>query len=203
MNQVPWSLVEQFKKERILTLAKLIIDIRSKVIDRHDPELGDTRLSLGIRAYECCRTNIIKKSEDGAFPWLSVPTPEGRFTFAIDGIPVRFSRNDPDYLPDRKLIHSDEAEAQYELFKTDNQYIPLHWFLIIDTAYDLPAQNFYFVGYSDTNEIISKWEVPIDETLTVLGTVDEQKPQPVEVPPAKGKLKLVPKDIRNQTEDGK
>ncbi|PCJ47667.1 MAG: hypothetical protein COA74_11060 [Gammaproteobacteria bacterium] len=191
MLEEPWSLAPQLEKERLQKIASLLIQVRGEVIDRHEPEIGDTRLSLGMRAYECCRSRIIYKYNEGEWPWLSILTFQGRFTFAIDGVPVRFSRNDPKHLPDRKLIPSQEGSIQMSMFEGHNEYSALRWFLVIDTPYDLPVEHAFFIGYSEHNEIICKWEIPLVDTVPVVGAVHDNKPQAVNVPPAKAKLKLV------------
>jgi hypothetical protein len=189
MHDEPWQLAPQLKKEYIQQLASLLVEIRGEVIDRHEPELGDTRLSLGMRAYECCRSQIINKSIGGEWPWLSILTSTGRFTFAIGGVPVRFTRNEPHNLPDRKLILSPEAGEQIKLFEDDNKYSQLRWFLVIDSAYDSPVENAYFVGYSSMNEVVCKWQIPLSDPIPLVSGVDQSEPQPVSVPAAKAKLK--------------
>ncbi len=168
--------------ERIILLAEFFALVRGEVIDRHDEEtLGDTRLGLGMRAYECCRSRLISQSETGVWPWLSILTPEKRFTFCIGNIPVRFVRNSPESLPNKKLIRSDEAVEQLDLFSDDLPQSPIHWFLVIDTYYLNAADSIYFIGYSDANEIICKWEVPLQDTVTLMSDVNSTLPQAVEV----------------------
>lgn len=191
MHEEPWQLAPQLQKERLLQLAHLLVQVRGEVIDRHEPEIGDTRLSLGMRAYECCRSQIIFKYYEGVWPWLSILTEQGRFTFAVGGVPVRFSRNDPNHLPDRKLIPSREGFEQMKMFESQNDFSHLRWFLVIDTPYDTPVESAFFIGYSETNEIVCKWDIPIADQVPVLSEVDDKKPQAVKVPPAKPKLKIV------------
>lgn len=193
MHQEPWLLAPQLQKDYIQHIAQLLVQVRGEVIDRHEPELGDTRLSLGMRAYECCRSRIKFKDADGDWAWLSIVTDEGRFTFAIDGIPVRFSRNDPNSLPDRKLIPSEEGYEQMCLFESSNDYALLRWFFVIDSPYDIPVEHAYLVGYTEFNEIKCKWEIPLSDQVPVMSDVDKVKPQAVKVKPAKAKLKLVTK----------
>ncbi len=196
MQHEPWELVPELKKEHLESLANLLVLVRGEVIDRHEPELGDTRLSLGIRAYECCRTRIILNHGATDFPWLSIINSTGRFTFAINGVPVRFSRNAPNALPDRKLIRSAEAESQMELFAQEGpSYTEVHWFLVIDSPYDTPVENAYFVGYDETNKIVCKWEIPVSDHVLALGDVNQEKPEAVTVKPAAAKLKTRKKNV--------
>ena len=50
MHEEPWLLAPQLKKEYLQQLASLLVQVRGEVIDRHEPDLGDIRLSLGMRA---------------------------------------------------------------------------------------------------------------------------------------------------------
>ena len=201
MHEEPWLLAPQLKKEYLQQLASLLVQVRGEVIDRHEPDLGDTRLSLGMRAYECCRMRIIYKNDEGGWPWLSILTEQGRFTFAVNGVPVRFSRNDPNSLPDRKLIPSQEGFEQMSMFEGENYHSHLRWFLVIDTPYDMPVENAYFVGYSELNEIVCKWEIPLSDQVPAISDVNANKPQAVKVAPAKAKLKLVKSKEDKNTND--
>ncbi len=155
MTDKPTNYNSDLTDERIILLAQFFALVRGEVIERHDEEiLGDTPLSLGMRAYECCRSRLISQSELGEWPWLSILTPEKRFTFSIGNTPVRFVRNHPESLPDKKLIRSEEAEKQLDLFSDDLPLSPTHWFLVIDTYYTNAADSIYFVGYNNANEII-------------------------------------------------
>ncbi len=199
MDQSPWQLTPELQQDRLQEIAKLLVTVRGEVIDRHEPEIGDTRLSLGMRAYECCRSRIIQKSMEGDWPWLSVLTPQGRFTFAIDDIPIRFSRNDPNQLPDRKLIPSEEGAVQMSLLRETTQYAYLRWFLVIDTPYDQPVENAYVIGYSETNEIICKWKIPLEDLVPAVAEVVIDRPTAVDVPPVKVGVKRVENPIEIDT----
>lgn len=193
MQSEPWLIVPQLKKECIKELAYLLISVRRAVIDRHEPEIGDTKLSLGLRAYECCRSQLISKSLSGDWPWLSILTETGRFTLAVNSVPVRFTRNEPDKLPDRKLIMSAEANKQMELFQDESDYAKLRWFLVIDSAYDTAVENAYFVGYAPDNSIECMWHIPLTDRVPLLADLTSNEPQAVDIPAAKAKLKIVKK----------
>jgi hypothetical protein len=179
MKNAPWEHNPNLTKERILEITKLIVTVRGEVIERHDIKLGDTPLSLGIRAYECCRQRIKAEAKNEKYDWLSILTPTDRFTFCIGNTPVRFSRNEPDHLPKRKLIRSHEAESQMSLpfWEEYSEYASIHWFLIVDTPYDDPAELAYFVGYSEHNEIICQWEIPLEGIVPAIGSMKDEQPE--------------------------
>lgn len=182
MPEAPWDYSTDLARDRLITMARLIARIRDEVIELFNEELGDTRLSLGTRAYECCRTRIIKETENNQFPWLSILTPEGRFTFKIGDTPVRFTRNDPDNLPGRKLITSEETMKQMDLFSNITPYAAIIWFFVFDTYYQHAADAVYFVGYSESGDIICKWQIPLEEEVTLIHDATSLLSAPVELP---------------------
>jgi hypothetical protein len=97
MNFEPWQKYPALSRERLITLAMLIRDARRGAVELHDPAGGDDEWSLGCRAYS--RTCHALKAATRQYDWLKVlPDCEGRtlrFTFAIEGVPLRFYRGDP------------------------------------------------------------------------------------------------------------
>lgn len=194
MNQFPWDFDEDLTKDRLVKVASFIAGIRDEVIDLFDEELGDTRLSLGMRAYECCRSRIIAISKDDSIPWLKILTPEGRFTFSIGKIPVRFTRNEPKYLPNRKLVVSTNTMEQMNLFG-DTPNAKLRWFFVFDTHYKSAADTVYFVAYSELGDIACQWIVPIEDKVTLLSDVGDSMPQAIDVDKPKVVVKRPQSDI--------
>jgi hypothetical protein len=187
MNTEPWSMNPDLTQDRIKAVADLICTVRSEVIDLHDEEQGDTRLCLGIRAYERARVRIIKLADSNTYPWLSILTETGRFTFKIGNTPVRFTRNSPEQLPARKLIVSEEARQLVfdSIYPGYIQSDPLVWFLVVDTPAMVPAEAMYMVGYTFNNEIQCQWEIPLEEFVSSgLTLVSSGLAQPVEFQPA-------------------
>lgn len=180
MKQLPWKYNTDLIEDRLIMMANFIAEVRNEVIERHDDELGDTRLALGMRAYECCRSRIIRESQGETFPWLSILNPEGRFTFLINNTPVRFTRNDPKYLPEKKLIISSETMEQMTLF-AQQPYGEIRWFFVFDTHYKSAADAVYFVGYDEMGSIVCQWQIPIEDKVTLITSVAESMPQAVEV----------------------
>jgi len=189
MANDPWEYNPDLTRERILEITKLIIQVRGEVIERHDISLGDTPLSLGVRAYECCRKRIIREAESNEYDWLSILTHTERFTFSIGNTPVRFSRNETDELPNKKLIRSEEAQLKMSFMEEESEYASLHWFLIIDTPYDVPAEMAFFVGYSEHNEIVCQWKVPLEEIVPAMTLLKDEQTEGVDIPAPTVKLK--------------
>ncbi len=195
MAKKPWDINPDLNKERIAIVGNFLADVRGEVIDLHDEKLGDTALSLGMRAYECCRSRLITKDKSGDWPWFSILTSDGRFTFLIGSVPVRFVRNDPKHLPSKKLITSEEFEAHISMFP-DDEFSKIRWFFVIDTYYKNAADDMYFVGYNKHGDIISSCEVQIQSSSVVLASVPETQADAVAIRPAPIKVrKLSDKSI--------
>ncbi|WP_417453651.1 hypothetical protein [Kiloniella sp.] len=195
MTKLPWEINADLTRDRIIEVGLLLAEVRGEVIDRHDVSLGDTRLSLGMRAYECCRTRIISQVDQYTWPWLFVLTKEGRFTFQIGDTPVRFVRNEPENLPSDKLIPSEETLVQMNLFADDIPYAEIRWFYVIDTYYKSPADNMYFVGYDEHGIIVCKWDIPLEKKTALLAEVENQQSKAVEIDKAPIKLKKVKEKV--------
>lgn len=197
MTDFPWQLNSKLKREHIIEIANYIAQIRGEVIDLYDEELGDTPLSLGIRAYECCRSRIITGQNSGKMPYLDIITPNKKFTFSINGIPVRFVRNDPDCLPSEKLVPSSETVVQIELFSDENSNANIIWFYVIDTNFKHVADNMYFVGYNENGKIICKWDIPLEEQSTRLAEIKVSKTTSVDLPKPQVRIKNQNKTKKN------
>lgn len=180
MKKLPWEFNPDLTEKRLTQTATFIAMVRDEVIDLHNEALGDTRLALGMRTYECVRTRLIDESAGTSFPWLSILTPEGRFTFCIGSVPVRFTRNDPQYLPDRKLIVSESAMVQMALF-SKQEHANVRWFFVFDTYYKNAADAVYFVGYSEAGEIICQWQIPIEDSVTLVTSISSALPQAIQL----------------------
>ena len=196
MTEKPWKINPDLQEDQINALAQVIAEVRGEVIDRHDEELGDTRLSLGMRCYECCRTRLIRLADSRQWPWLSNLTKTRRFTFLVGSTPVRFVRYDPKNLPWTKLIPSHSAAVQLNLLNFIpgyKQYSDVIWYFVVDTECNHPADRIYFVGYRKNKDksksIICNYQVHLEEKEGLLSEVNAPELQPVEVPEATPSLK--------------
>ena len=197
MTEKPWKINPDLQEDRIIPITQVIAEVRGEVIDRHDEELGDTRLSLGMRCYECCKTKLIRLADSKRYDWLTNLTKTGRFTFRIGNTPVRFVRYDPKKLPWTKLIPSEYAARQLNLlnyFPEYKQHADVIWYFVFDTEYNHPADRIYFVGYrmnkDKSKEIICKYQISLEGKKGLLFEVNAPELQPVEVAEAPLSLKM-------------
>lgn len=186
----PWELNPALTQTRLQAIASLIRDVRDEVIDRHDDELGDSARGTGLRAYECCRTRICRASIDSEkHPWLSVITGDGKFTFSIDSVPIRFYRGNPSTPEERRLMPSIEASRQMSLLTSDiGDIARICWFFAVEVDELKYVEHVTFVGFNDS-ELISHWEIPLYEKVRTLNSIDTDLPQPIEVQKASVSIK--------------
>jgi hypothetical protein len=60
---------------------------------------------------------------------------------------------------------------------------------VVDTHFKNAADAVYCVGYTETNEIICQWKIPLEDKVTLISEVDAPLSQPVDIPVAPIKLK--------------
>ena len=142
-----------------------MVETRIDLIELHDEDEGDDAFSLGARAYARIKNKLISLAESRQYNWLRILTEKGRFTFQINGVPIRFTRNKPDDLPRRKLIRSEDSEQLMLGFLEPEVKIEgVIWYIVIDTYYKSPADAIYFVGYLENGERVCQWTIPNNKT---------------------------------------
>lgn len=179
-------------------MAHFISSVRAEVVDLYDPKtLGDTARGLGFRAYECCRSRIMKEATNGSKPWLSIITPENRFTFGLNGVPIRFYRGSASSPEERRLKSSLEAKSQMSLLPVDTENANLLWYFVVETDENRYADNVVFCAFKeDTYEQVCYWEVPYKERVPTTPAIVERKA------PAVGKRPVI-LSVKKTDEDQK
>jgi hypothetical protein len=102
--------------ERLSIIANALQDVRNKALSLYDPLNGDGPWGLGTRVYErsCFRIKQLTQH----YAWLTVieEEPKPRFTFAIEGLPIRFYKGSPDDPPSNYLVTTYGELLQRQLF---------------------------------------------------------------------------------------
>jgi hypothetical protein len=102
--------------ERLSLIAETLQDVRNKALILYDPLNGDGPWGLGTRVYErsCFRVKQLSLQHS----WLTVieEEPKPRFTFAIEGLPVRFYKGSPEDPPSNYLVTTYGELLQRQLF---------------------------------------------------------------------------------------
>ncbi|MBY6208733.1 MULTISPECIES: hypothetical protein [Halomonas] len=170
-------------------MAELIRDVRASAVDSYAPEEGDTTKSLGFTAYERTRSIICSTAGTPGFEWLSVLTPDRRFTFRIGDTPVRFWKGIAERLPGSKLLRSEEALRQTELNFHDEPINSLIWYIIVETGPDKLVERAYLIGFTEHGIQHINWEIPIKGKITTLASAEDSKTEGVEMVSAAARLR--------------
>jgi hypothetical protein len=113
----PYDKYPSLTDERLSVIASALRDVRKNTLALYDPLNGDNEWSHGCRVYvrSCFTIRELSKKQ----LWLSLvaEAPKLRFTFAIDGIPIRFYKGAPDDPPDNYLITTYGELQQRQLFE--------------------------------------------------------------------------------------
>lgn len=198
----PWELNPVLTSERLKQLASLIRNIRDDVVDRHDEELGDSARATGLRAYECCRTRIIRtsiKNEDNKWSWLGIIKKDGRFTFSIESVPVRLYRGGANRPEERRLIPCVEALRQMSLLPAEvGNAASILWFYAIEVDELRYVERVTFTGFLEGVQV-SCWEIPLDERVPAFSSIDAELPEPVKT--QKAPISVKRKDKKAENDD--
>jgi hypothetical protein len=102
--------------ERLSLIADNLREVRNTALGLYDPIGGDDAWSHGCRVYSRSKFRITQLSQRHS--WLGIVEEDSklRFTFAIDGIPIRFYRGSPDDPPSNYLVTTYGELAQRQLF---------------------------------------------------------------------------------------
>jgi hypothetical protein len=103
--------------ERLSLIADALQDVRNKALSLYDPLNGDGPWGLGTRVYERSCFRIKQLTQEHV--WLTVieEEPKPRFTFAIEGLPIRFYKGSPDDPPSNYLVTTYGELLQRQLFQ--------------------------------------------------------------------------------------
>jgi hypothetical protein len=177
--QKPWELNPKLKDNYLIQIAQFIDEVRASVVEHHNEELGDTNRVLGYRAYECCRSRIIKAAGSQEMPWLGIVNEDYRFTFSIEGVPMRFYRGIPESPEERRLIPSIESRHQMSLLPVSTEIANILWFFVVETDEFKQVDKVTFTGFNLYNELVSLWEVPLNEKVKVQPYVVTKAPEAI------------------------
>jgi len=169
--------------EKLSLIADALRDVRDKALALYDPLGGDDVWCHGCRVYSRSRFRIRQLSQQHA--WLTIvdEEPNLRFTFAIEGIPVRFYKGSPDDPPAHYLVVTYGELLQRQLF----EHRPLDRILriAVETDREGRVSTVKLVELDEAGEATGVYLIPFAVALSNVAPL-ESKPihlKPVEVAP--------------------
>jgi hypothetical protein len=171
--------------DKLSTIANALRDARDKALALYDPLEGDDPWCQGCRVYSRSRFGIRRLSEKLA--WLTIVHEEEnlRFTFAIDGLPIRFYRGSPDDPPAHYISVTYGELLQRQLF--EHRRLDRILRIAVETDREGRVSTVKLVELDEAGEATGVYLIPFDIAPSNVASI-ESKPihlDPVEVEPRK------------------
>ena len=169
----PWELTPVLKQERLVVLARVVVETRNKVFADANREEGDTNWGLGCRAHERLGHTLERLVRDGKHPWLTVHR-EGLYLMPlIEGVAVRPYRGPADRPAARHLDavrfehgrrQSSRGQAMFSFMEAVETDGPWFWLMAMETETDASSKVLRVVFYqaNEAAQTRHPWECPLD-----------------------------------------
>lgn len=183
----PWELSDGLSADRLITIAQLIQRGRNKALDRFDSSIGCSPWTVGCEAFAFQKHEIVQAAEQ--LDWLEIVDGSMQFVFAIDGIPVRFYRGEPDEPNARTLRQTFPELKQLSLFCPEELATlgngRLYRFAV-ETDFDGSLSAISFVVLDGEAPVLA-WPIPLNDAVSKVAPLWGEKSEGVELPaPAVG-----------------
>jgi hypothetical protein len=184
-------------EDRLVEVARILLDVRRKALTEHNPEVGDGPWGLGCRVYErsCYAIGAASDHSD----WLTVIDPSMRFQFTVGSVPMRFYRGDPEKPNLRTLRQHYPELAQVQLLLSRGEHwddANTFWRIAVETDDEGDVTRIALVQISMEDEskadVLYSWDIPLDGAVTPLAPVR----------PPSAPVELSPPSVGDRTNEG-
>lgn len=182
MKTKPWDFHPDLTEDRLVEVAKLIVDGRNAAIELQVESEGDNGWTLGCRAFQFARHRILTASADGSIPYLGIIDSTLHLVFTIGQIPVRIYRGDAEDPTERTLRQSNSELDQLGFSFDDlDESGDLAYRFAVETDFDGSVISVHFVGLRGKTAELN-WLVPLDEDDGLVGGVGVPAEDEVDLP---------------------
>jgi hypothetical protein len=183
LAKTPWDLHPDLTADRLAVVAKLLRQGRNDALDRFDPSIGDDGWTLGCRAFQFARFQILEAAAQGDPPWLSIEDDSRQLVFKIGSVPVRFYRGPADEPTTRTLRQNYPELRQLTLsFPEESEARHCAYRFAVETDVDGFVTSIKFMALMGDLPVLT-WDVPLEATVTRIHAVEGTKAEGVELPP--------------------
>ncbi|MGH9746503.1 MAG: hypothetical protein ACRD59_10405 [Candidatus Acidiferrales bacterium] len=165
--------------ERLSLIAEALREVRNEALSLYAPLSGDNGWSHGCRVYarSCFRVGQLAQQH----AWLRIvgEEPKLRFTFAIEGIPIRFYRGSPDDPPGNYLITTFGELQQRQLFEGLHALDKILR-LAIETDREGRVSSIKLVELDEVGNATGLYSIPVHATVS--NTIP-MEPKPIHLEP--------------------
>ena len=178
---------------RLSLIADALRDVRNKALELYDPLGGDDTWSHGCRVYSRSRYRVTQLSQ--RHTWLNIVEEDARlrFTFAIEGIPIRFYRGSPDDPPANYLVTTYGELAQRQLFQ--HRELDKILRIAVETDSEGRVSTVKLVELDEAGEATGVYLIPFGIAATNVSPMEAKAVhvEPVELEPVADKESDAPK----------
>ena len=158
----PWEYLSELTEDRIVAVARMIVDGRQMAVELFDEEAGDNGWTLGCRAFQFGRARILRAVDDRTHDWLGVIDRTLQLIFTIGEVPVRIYRGEAEEPTERTMRQSlNELRQLGFLFDERDEGRELGFRFAVETDIDGSVLAVKFVGLRGETAILN-WDVPIE-----------------------------------------
>lgn len=165
----PWELNPELTKERLSSIAQLIVNVRYEALEDHDPSKGDDQWSYGCKCYKRCLYALTQKALTGEWPWFHAETINTlKAELKIGDTIVKYYKDSPEQAVVRRLTQAGNEVKQLSFmfeFETEPQLL---WSFTIDTTAENEIISIHCVGQTLLGDIMCIWEIPFKPYIPTL-----------------------------------
>jgi hypothetical protein len=158
----PWEFHGDLTEDRLVSVARMIVDGRQAAVELYDEEIGDNGWTLGCRAFQFGRARILRAVDEGAHDWLRAIDRSLQLVFTIGEVPVRIYRGEADEPTGRTLRQGLHELRQLSFsFGERDDGRELAYRFAVETGVDGSAISVKFVGLRGETAVLN-WDVPLE-----------------------------------------
>ena len=158
----PWEYHSELTADRIVAVARMIVDGRQTAVELFDEEAGDNGWTLGCRAFQFGRARILRAVDNGTHDWLGVIDRTLQLIFTIGEVPVRIYRGEAEEPTHRTMRQSlNELRQLGFSFDERDEGRELAFRFAVETDIEGSVLAVKFVGLRGETAILN-WDVPIE-----------------------------------------
>lgn len=192
----PWDHHPDLRQDRLVEIGRLIQQGRNDALDRQDSHVGSNPWTVGCEAFAFGTHQISEAAL--LHDWLEILQPGMQFVFSIGEVPVRFYKGAPDEPNKRTLRQSYSELLQLNLFGIeDAASSELLYRFAVETDFDGTVVAISFVVLNGEAPVLT-WNVPLDEPVIRIATLDIPEAQGVDLP----KPKVIAPGMDQDKKDG-
>jgi hypothetical protein len=179
--KTPWAYAPSLTPDLLQTVANWLLD------EFHATEddlirATDTTYTRGCATFGRQRARIIAEWKSQKHPWLGLLNAGNALVFTINGVPCRFSNDNPDSPTKEAVVGLNPYQVSFAEFAAANE--PATYCFVVDRGLDGLADPYVALdGYSRDSVHLCRWAS--SSTVTAFEVVGGDTPPTVEVEKAK------------------